>query len=86
MLDFGQNIAGWIRIADLGPAGTRLRLTYGEALDANGDVTIDNIDSRIAAEELSLPETAKMPEEVGPIQVDEVVSAGDGNAELRTAT
>jgi alpha-L-rhamnosidase len=78
VIDFGQNIAGWIRLAELGPAGTRLRLTYGEALDEQGDVTTENLDSAEAAEELSLPEAAKMPDEVGPLQVDEVVSAGAG--------
>ena len=86
VVDFGQNIAGWVRLLDLGPAETHLRLTYGEALDANGDVTIENIDSRIAAEELSLPETAKMPEDVGPLQVDEVISSGSGTFEPRHST
>jgi alpha-L-rhamnosidase len=76
VVDFGQNLAGWIRLGDLGPAGTQLRLTYGEALAANGDVTTDNIDSSANAEELGLPDAAKMPEEVGPLQVDDVISAG----------
>ena len=76
VVDLGQNIAGWIRLSNLGPAETRLRLTYGEALDAKGDVTTENIDSSVAAEELSLPEAAKMPEGIGPLQVDEIQSAG----------
>jgi alpha-L-rhamnosidase len=67
---------GWIRLRNLGPVGTRLRMTYGEALDADSDVNNENIDVTAAAEELSLPEAAKVPEEVGPIQVDEVVAGG----------
>src|SRR5688572_17652262 len=58
IVDLGQNIAGWLRLCDLGPADTRLRLTYGEALSADGDVTTDNIDSSANAEELGLPEAA----------------------------
>jgi alpha-L-rhamnosidase len=76
IIDLGRNIAGWLRLTDLGPDGTRLRLTYGEALDDKGDVTTDNIDSSANAEELSLPEAAKMPDDIGPLQVDEIISAG----------
>jgi alpha-L-rhamnosidase len=80
IIDLGRNIAGWLRLTDLGPDGTRLRLSYGEALDDNGDVTTGNIDSSANAEELSLPEAAKMPDDIGPLQVDEIVSAGPGHA------
>ncbi len=76
IIDLGRNIAGWLRLKDLGPDGTRLRLTYGEALDNNGDVTTDNIDSSANAAELSLPEAAKMPDGIGPLQVDEITSSG----------
>ncbi|MFJ3666770.1 family 78 glycoside hydrolase catalytic domain [Streptomyces sp. NPDC090106] len=41
--DLGQNINGWVRLTRLGPAGTRLTLTHGEALDPDGDVTTENI-------------------------------------------
>jgi alpha-L-rhamnosidase len=66
--DFGQNSNGWVRLHSLGPAGTRLTLTYGECLDAAGDVTQDSIkDSPLA------------PERAGvPFQTDVVISAGDG--------
>jgi alpha-L-rhamnosidase len=80
VIDLGRNIAGWLRLTDLGPDGSHLRLTYGEALDENGDVTTDNIDSSANAEELSLPEAAKMAEDVGPLQVDEITSAGDAGS------
>ena len=33
VVDLGQNINGWIRLTDLGPAGTELTLVHGEALD-----------------------------------------------------
>ena len=34
VVDLGQNINGWLRLTDLGPAGTELMLQHGEALDA----------------------------------------------------
>ena len=43
VVDFGQNSNGWIRLADLGPEGTELRIAYGEWLDADGDVTQEHI-------------------------------------------
>jgi alpha-L-rhamnosidase len=76
IVDLGRNIAGWLKLTNLGPEGTRLRLSYGEALDENGDVTTENIDSTANADELSLPAAAKMPDGIGPLQVDEIVSAG----------
>jgi alpha-L-rhamnosidase len=76
IIDLGRNIAGWLRLTDLGPSGSQLRLTYAEALDESGDVTTHNIDSSANAAELSLPEAAKMPDGIGPLQVDEIVSAG----------
>ena len=34
VVDLGQNINGWVRLTDLGPADTELTLVHGEALDA----------------------------------------------------
>ncbi|TCC06255.1 alpha-L-rhamnosidase [Kribbella soli] len=65
--DFGQNASGWISLADLGPAGTRTIIDYGEFVGTDGDLTTAHLDS-------VLPEG-------GPVrflQRDEVVSAGDG--------
>jgi alpha-L-rhamnosidase len=76
IIDLGRNIAGWLKLTDLGPSGSQLKLTYGEALDERGDVTTDNIDSTDNAAELSLPEAARMPDGIGPLQVDEITSAG----------
>lgn len=45
IVDLGQNINGRIRLADLGPAGTTTTLVHGEALDADGDVTLDHLAS-----------------------------------------
>ncbi|MFI0817396.1 family 78 glycoside hydrolase catalytic domain [Streptomyces sp. NPDC021098] len=43
--DFGQNASGWITLTDLGPAGTRTVIDYGEHLDpATGDLTTTHLD------------------------------------------
>lgn len=36
--DFGQNIAGWVRIQVEGPAGGRVTLRYSELIDADGNI------------------------------------------------
>lgn len=76
IVDLGQNINGWMRLSDLGPAGTTVTLTYGEALDATGDVTQDNIwpygDDVVAR--------TGMANMTRPFQVDRVISAGDADA------
>ncbi|MGW5655109.1 family 78 glycoside hydrolase catalytic domain [Streptomyces humi] len=66
VVDLGQNINGWVRLTNLGPAGTRLTLVHGEALDAQGDVTTDNIRAFDWATRRPLPAG----------QIDTVVSAG----------
>lgn len=68
VVDLGQNINGWVRLADPGPAGAEIVLTFGEALDAKGDVTQDHIGSMDFATQTPLP--------LG--QVDRVVSDGSG--------
>jgi alpha-L-rhamnosidase len=66
VFDLGQNINGWVRLANLGPAGTSLTLTHGEAVDGGGDVTTDHLD-------VDLP---FIPEPLPAGQVDRVVSSG----------
>ena len=66
VFDLGQNINGWVRLANLGPPGTSLTLTHGEAVDVAGDVTTDHLD-------VDLP---FIPEPLPAGQVDRVVSAG----------
>jgi alpha-L-rhamnosidase len=38
IFDFGQNFAGWVRICLEGPAGTHVRLRYGELLYPDGSL------------------------------------------------
>ena len=66
VVDLGQNINGWIRLTDLGPAGTTVTLTHGEWLDADGDVTTDHL----------RPAVPFLPAPLPAGQVDRVVSAG----------
>lgn len=63
VVDLGQNVNGWIRLTDLGPAGTTLALAYGEALDPDGDVTVDHV-------------TGMAPEHSGSFQADRVTTTG----------
>jgi alpha-L-rhamnosidase len=76
VVDVGQNINGWLRLADLGPAGTTVTLTYGETLDAGGDVTTGNIRPGEPG-----PEADGLPwdfaaESGAAFQTDRVTSAG----------
>ncbi|GEL48301.1 alpha-L-rhamnosidase [Cellulomonas hominis] len=65
VVDFGQNASGWVRLADLGPRGTRTVIDHGEHLGPDGDLTTTHLDS------------ARPGEEPTPfVQRDEVVSAG----------
>ncbi|PRY45007.1 family 78 glycoside hydrolase catalytic domain [Umezawaea tangerina] len=66
VVDFGQNVNGWVRLTDLGPAGTTLTLTHGEHVDVDGRVTTDHLRAFDFATGRLLPAG----------QVDEVVSAG----------
>lgn len=43
VLDFGQNIAGWVEMKLQGDAGTEVTLMHGEALDKNGNFTLANL-------------------------------------------
>jgi alpha-L-rhamnosidase len=66
VFDLGQNINGWVRLGDLGPAGTAITLSHGEAIDAEGDLTTKHLD-------VDLP---FIPEPLPAGQVDRVISAG----------
>ncbi len=70
VMDVGQNISGWVRLGRLGPAGNEITLTYGEWLDAEGDVTQDHV---------AFPASTEV-ERVVTFQVDQVTSAGDPTA------
>lgn len=43
--DFGQNASGWVVVTDLGPAGTRTVIEYGEHLGPDGDLSTSHLDS-----------------------------------------
>lgn len=42
VLDFGQNISGYVEMNFQGTAGRTMKLTHGEVLDKNGNFTISN--------------------------------------------
>ncbi|WP_285250795.1 alpha-L-rhamnosidase [Pseudarthrobacter sp. fls2-241-R2A-168] len=68
VVDFGQNIHGWVRLTRLGAPGEKVTLVYGEALGPSGDVTQDHLrplDFRHPGQFLSAG------------QVDEVAASGD---------
>lgn len=66
VVDFGQNINGWVRLRALGPAGTRITLRHGEVLGEDGLVSTENIRAFDFASKTPLPAG----------QIDEVMSAG----------
>ncbi|WP_239616544.1 family 78 glycoside hydrolase catalytic domain [Cohnella mopanensis] len=43
VLDFGQNLAGWVEMKVRGEAGTEVVMVHGEALDRNGNFTLANL-------------------------------------------
>ncbi|MET7518457.1 family 78 glycoside hydrolase catalytic domain [Streptomyces sp. NPDC005480] len=64
--DFGQNASGWIALADLGPAGTRTVIDYGEHVDpSTGDLTTTHLDCQRPGDPVTVF-----------VQHDEVVSSG----------
>ncbi|WP_082467378.1 alpha-L-rhamnosidase [Leifsonia sp. Leaf264] len=45
VIDFGQNASGWITLADLGPAGARTIIDYGEHTGPDGDLDTSHLDA-----------------------------------------
>jgi len=43
VLDFGQNFAGWVHMKAQGTAGSEVFLIHGEALDRDGNFTLQNL-------------------------------------------
>jgi alpha-L-rhamnosidase len=66
VVDLGQNINGWVRLADAGPAGTEVTLTHGEWLGEDGDVTVEHL----------RPAMPFMPHPLSAGQVDTIISDG----------
>lgn len=50
VLDFGQNMAGWVRFTTDAPAGTALTIEAGEVLDKHGNFYRDNMRTALAQE------------------------------------
>ena len=74
MVDFGQNASGWVRLTDLGPAGTRTILDHGEFVGSDGDLSTTHLDSTRPGEST-----------VVFVQRDEVISAArDGSSSRAT--
>ncbi|MBE5772922.1 MAG: alfa-L-rhamnosidase RamA [Clostridiales bacterium] len=48
VLDFGQNIAGWVRFTTDAPAGTELTIEAGEVLDKHGNFYRENMRTALA--------------------------------------
>ncbi|HET6826548.1 MAG TPA: family 78 glycoside hydrolase catalytic domain, partial [Amnibacterium sp.] len=70
IVDFGRNSNGWVRLGGLGAAGSRLVLTYGEALDPSGDLTQANI----------VPDVPMLPQPLPAGQVDTVLVGDEPDA------
>lgn len=43
VLDFGQNLVGWLRFRITGPAGHTVKISHAEVLDKDGNFYIDNL-------------------------------------------
>ena len=53
VLDFGQNIAGFVSFTVNGEKGKKIKLTMGEILDENGEFTQKNMQEKTTANEMS---------------------------------
>jgi len=86
VLDFGQNIAGFVGFDVTGRPGQRLRLRLGEILDADGEFTQQNIQARKPVGEfgklsemlLMLDQADRIPGDLQPTPLQEVVVTCSG--------
>ena len=53
IVDFGQNLTGWLRIKIDGPPGARVRIRHGEVLAADGSLYTDNLRTARATDEFT---------------------------------
>ena len=63
IVDFGQNLTGWLRINVDGPPGASVRIRHGEVLAADGSLYTDNLRTARATDEFT---TAGGPEVLEP--------------------
>lgn len=54
IVDFGQNLAGWIRIRVTGSSGTRITLRHGELLTPDGELETANLRTAKATDRYTL--------------------------------
>ena len=54
IVDFGQNLPGWLRVTAAGPPGQPVRIRHGEVLDADGSLYTDNLRTARQADEFVL--------------------------------
>lgn len=43
VIDFGQNLVGWVEVKAMGAAGSRVKLLHAEVLDKDGNFYIENL-------------------------------------------
>ena len=72
IVDFGQNISGWVRLRNLGPEGTMTTLEFAEHLGGDGDIDTAHLDSRAEA----------LGRHVPFHQTDRVISGGKNDDEF----
>ncbi|MGD0242563.1 MAG: family 78 glycoside hydrolase catalytic domain [Streptosporangiaceae bacterium] len=53
IVDFGQNLTGWLRLGLDGPAGARIRIRHGEVLAPDGSLYTDNLRTARAVDEFA---------------------------------
>lgn len=54
IVDFGQNMAGWVRLRARGAAGHRIMVRHAEVLDTNGDLYVEALRGARATDEFIL--------------------------------
>ena len=43
VIDFGQNLVGWVQVKSKGNAGDKITIQHAEVLDKNGNFYIENL-------------------------------------------
>lgn len=64
VIDFGQNLVGWVRFVVQGPAGTQIKINHGEVLDKAGNFYDANL--RKARQQISYTLKGGGPESYEP--------------------
>ena len=62
VIDFGQNLAGWVRIRYSGPAGQQIRIRHAEVLNTDGTLYTDNLRTARQTDEYVTVEGAQVLE------------------------